>query len=151
MSNAALPPLPEPLHGFYAAPMYTADQMQRYAADALEALYQSTMRQAMTIAELTARADRMAAANREFIATAEKDAAEIEAWRKLVDELKAEEVALRADAERYRWLRKGGGLWGICVWDDDEWVGDARTNVDAAIDAAIEAGKAVNREQGETK
>ena len=55
----------------------------------------------------------------------------------------AEIEALRADAERYRWLRKGGGLWGICVWDDDEWVGDARTNVDALIDAAIGAGKAV--------
>lgn len=51
--------------------------------------------------------------------------------------------ALRADAERYRWLREGGGLWGICVWDDGEWIGDARTNVDVLIDDAIDAGKAV--------
>ena len=50
-----------------------------------------------------------------------------------IAEQAAQIEALRADAERYRWLRKGGGLWGICVWDDDEWIRDARTNVDAAI------------------
>lgn len=27
----SLPPLPEPAHGFYGAPMYTADQMYAYA------------------------------------------------------------------------------------------------------------------------
>lgn len=32
MSNTeALPPLPEPYHGFYAAPMFSADQMRAYA------------------------------------------------------------------------------------------------------------------------
>lgn len=30
-----LPPLPEPAHGFYAAPMFTADQMRAYAQDAV--------------------------------------------------------------------------------------------------------------------
>lgn len=30
-----LPPLPEPYHGFYAAPMYSADQMRAYALAAL--------------------------------------------------------------------------------------------------------------------
>ena len=34
---------------------------------------------------------------------AEKDA-EIESWRKFAVEVKAELLALRADAERYRWL-----------------------------------------------
>jgi hypothetical protein len=33
-----LPPLPEPFHGFYAAPMYSADQMRAYAQAALDAL-----------------------------------------------------------------------------------------------------------------
>lgn len=33
-----LPPLPEPYHGFYAAPMFTADQMRAYALAALDAL-----------------------------------------------------------------------------------------------------------------
>ena len=33
-----LPPLPEPYHGFYAAPMYSADQMRAYAQAALDAL-----------------------------------------------------------------------------------------------------------------
>jgi hypothetical protein len=32
-----LPPLPAPYHGFYAAPMYSADQMRAYARAALRA------------------------------------------------------------------------------------------------------------------
>ena len=65
-------------------------------------------------------------------------AAELEDERK---RLTAEVGALRKDAERYRWLRKGGNLWGICVWEDDEWAQDARTNVDSLIDAAMEGKK----------
>lgn len=57
----------------------------------------------------------------------------------------AEEVApLRADAERYRWLRDNvDGDWAICEWsrDDPDGCGfyrDARSPhiVDAAVDAA---------------
>ena len=35
MTYKELPPLPEPYHGFYAAPMYSADQMRAYARQAL--------------------------------------------------------------------------------------------------------------------
>ena len=50
---------------------------------------------------------------------------------------------LRADAERYRWLRDNNrGSWAICEWSYDEPEGyykDARAPgiVDAAIDAAL--------------
>lgn len=52
-----------------------------------------------------------------------------------VDELKAENEALRKDAERYRWLRdKQTFIWLIQDW----FPGEAMlTNVDADIDAAM--------------
>lgn len=55
--------------------------------------------------------------------------------------------ALRADAERYRWLRDNRlDDWAICVWcpHEDGYYRDGRAPeiVDAAIDAAMQAGKA---------
>lgn len=58
--------------------------------------------------------------------------------------LVAERDGLRADAERYRWLRDGDSNpcagWCIAYWDidDAEWVADCRDArfIDAAIDAA---------------
>ncbi len=65
-------------------------------------------------------------------------------WMKLrVEQQAAQIAALRADAERYRWLRDNNrGSWAICEWSYDEPEGyykDARAPgiVDAAIDAAL--------------
>lgn len=45
-----LPPLPEPAHGFYGAPMFTADQMRAYALQAIAA-----RADAQPVAPITAR------------------------------------------------------------------------------------------------
>lgn len=55
---------------------------------------------------------------------------------------RAEEAAMRKDAERYRWLRDNtAGDWCICSWgdDDQQWYREARSAgvVDRAIDAAM--------------
>ena len=60
-----------------------------------------------------------------------------------VERLTRELAEARADAGRYRWLRRADGDWGICEFDQktSEWVRDSRgaAVVDAAIDAAREA------------
>ena len=54
--------------------------------------------------------------------------------------------ALRADAERYRWLRGDGPLhderwsrWNLQRWDGRCWHSLERTALDAAVDAALAA------------
>ena len=64
--------------------------------------------------------------------------------RAAIESLVDERDALKADAERYRYVREGHGDWAICYWSSDDdymsdcWVFDARDPkyVDAAIDAA---------------
>jgi hypothetical protein len=66
------------------------------------------------------------------------------ALRAAIEQLVNERDALKADAERYRYVREGHGDWAICYWSSDDdymsdcWVFDARDPkyVDAAIDAA---------------
>ena len=60
----------------------------------------------------------------------------------------AERDALRADAERYRWLRGDGPLhderwsrWNLQRWDGRCWHSLERSALDAAIDAARTEGK----------
>ncbi|WP_448679963.1 ead/Ea22-like family protein [Pseudomonas nicosulfuronedens] len=68
-----------------------------------------------------------------------------------VDRLKAENAALRKDAERYRWLRflprgnRHGGMTIMLAKDrpsPNQWCGDTirEEALDAAIDAALEGG-----------
>lgn len=54
--------------------------------------------------------------------------------------LRAENEALRKDAERYRAIRDDkADPYGVCIWENDEWAQDMRKPafVDAAIDAAM--------------
>ena len=58
-----------------------------------------------------------------------------------IAELEAERDALRANAERYQWLRENNGLWQVQVaimhkrGDDCNWV-HAMDGLDAVIDVA---------------
>ena len=67
----------------------------------------------------------------------------------MVDSLEAENERLRADAERYRWLRDHGVAYAICKYEsggpgEHDWCGwlpfDTRST-DAAIDAAMKGEK----------
>ena len=64
------------------------------------------------------------------------------------NDLRAEVERLRADAERYRWLRGDGPLhderwsrWNLQRWDGRCWHSLERSALDAAIDAARTEGK----------
>jgi hypothetical protein len=61
-------------------------------------------------------------------------------WQREASGYMAERDALRADAERYRWLRDK------CQWSDVRaefgWQGDVPGGLDTAIDAAMKEGKA---------
>lgn len=61
-----------------------------------------------------------------------------------LDEARAERDALRADAERYRWLRgdtspgsERWSRWNLQRWDGTCWHSLERVALDAAIDAAL--------------
>lgn len=92
----------------------------------------STTPEALRLADVLTRADAAATqlTNRQQAAAA-------------LRRLAAEVEALRADAERYRWLRTMADDWGVCEWDraECEWVRDTRgaVVVDAAIDKARKA------------
>lgn len=54
--------------------------------------------------------------------------------------LHAEVESLRTDAERYRWLRDKGNSITVCeATPDGEWIPLHPKNIDATIDAAMEA------------
>ena len=74
--------------------------------------------------------------------TAERDALRAEVERLTAGDVRYlnEVEALRRDAERYRWLCKATGDWGVCEWDSgySEWVRDSRGQdvISRAIDRA---------------
>ena len=49
MTTIKLPPLPEPFHGFYGVPMYSADQMHAYS-DACNAALQQALTRRLALA-----------------------------------------------------------------------------------------------------
>lgn len=67
------------------------------------------------------------------------------------DQLRAEVERLRADAERYRWLRDNlESEWAICEWQDDPdglgYYRDARAP--EFVDAAIDHARTTHKDEG---
>lgn len=67
------------------------------------------------------------------------------------DQLRAEVERLRADAERYQWLRdKLESEWAICEWQDDPdglgYYRDARAP--EFVDAAIDHARTTHKDEG---
>lgn len=69
-----------------------------------------------------------------------------------VERLRVERDALRADAERYRWLRGDApahserwSRWNLQRWDGRCWHSLERAALDVAIDAAIDAALAMGK------